>query len=119
MDEFEQGESIGLTILLSENAAGTIPIDTSTLLTIGVLVRHKYRNTDAGTYSLVNGKLVKLSPTADGEVFCDIPPSVSTTLNIGIYEYQITTTETNTDYDGNVRTRMFIDTCFKLNRKKV
>lgn len=123
LDTFEQGESIGRTILLTEVIDGTTTvIDTSTLLTISILVKYRFYRSDysvddAGDYTFAAGTVIKLSPTTGGYIFFDIPPSISATLSIGIYEYQITTTENDATYDGGVRTRVFKGYCFKLIKK--
>ena len=109
MDIYEQGESIDREILLAD---GTTPFDSNDFLTISVQVKRKYSLDDAGTYSIANGKLSRESET--GVVFFDIPPSVSATLPVGIYLYEVTTTETDSDFDGGIRTRVYQGDCFKL-----
>lgn len=121
MDVYIQGKSIDRRIFANDGNGDTVgsALDTSSFLTAEVEVVHKQSGFHAGTYSLANGKLVRESPTADGYLFFDIPPSVTLTMIPGVYELQFTTTETDANYDSSVRTRGAIGGQFRLDKKIV
>jgi len=112
MDTFTRGASIPRTITLTD---GTDNLDTSDFLTIEVKVKHKYYGVDLGTYTLADSEITKETPTTGGQITFIIPATSSTNKSVGVYSYQVTTTETDTDYENNVRTRRLVpDDCFML-----
>lgn len=115
MDKYIQGQSIDRRILLNDNG---IAIDTGIFLTIEVLVRRVCGNYDGGTYTKAAGTLTQESPTTDGYVFYDIPPATSLTMKPGVWLQQLTTTETDANYDGGVRTRTQTGGQFRVIKKR-
>lgn len=113
-DTYIQGQSIPLTINLND---GTNPIDTDTFDTIEIKVANVHNKDDAGTYSVASGNLAQVSPESEGNVFCDIPPTVTETLSPGYYYVQGKTTETDADYDSSERTRMNVEIAFIILEK--
>ena len=115
MDVFARNSDIPRTITLTD---GTDDLDTDGFLTIEVKVRHKKWNTLMGTYTLAGGTVTKESPTTDGQISIYIPPADNEDKPVGVYVYQVTTTETDADYTGSVRTRRLVpEDCFYLKKE--
>jgi len=115
MDAFTRGTSIPRTITLTD---GTDNLDTSDFLTIEVKVRHKKWNTLMGAYTLAASEVTKEDPTTGGQVSIYIPASYSISLPVGVYVYQVTTTETDSNYEDSTRTRRLVPTdCFYLKKE--
>ena len=113
MDSYERGESIPITATLTD---GTNNLNTANFLTIVVLVKHKYRSVSLGSYSLAAGTVTKESPTSGGQITFICEDSETTTPPTGVYEWQVTTTETNEGYEDSTRTRRFRGDCFYLKK---
>jgi len=110
MDNFEKGESISRVVTLT---ADGVPLDTDDFLTIEVKVSNFFLRLVA-TYSLADGTVDKIAPTTDGQIRFIIPETTSSAIRAIRYFYQVKTTETDTDYPGNIRTRMYLGWCFDL-----
>ena len=114
MDSFAQGSSIPRTVTLTD---GTNNLDTSNFLTIEVKVKHRKWRTSLGTYTLAAGEVTKESPTSGGQITFIIPAATSEDGAVGVYEYDVTTTETDADYENSTRTRKLVPAeCFYLKR---
>ena len=105
MDSFARGASIPRTITLTD---GTNALDTANFLTIEVKVRHRKWDTLLGTYTLADGEVTRESPTSGGQITFIIPADTTTDLPVGVYSYQVTTTETDADYEDSTRTRRLV-----------
>jgi len=95
MNTYVRGESIPQTLTLSVDPAG--------LDTIVVTVKHKHSGTQLGSYSLAAGTVTDAGNEADITFICE--DSETTGKPTGVYEYLTVTTETDTDYEDNTRTR--------------
>lgn len=113
MDEYVQGGSIDRTVNLND---GTNPIDTDDFSTIEVIAANTHSGETAGPYSIALANLTKLDPKSEGNVFFDIPPAVSLLMSPGLWDLQVTTTETDADYDSNERTRRYKGPSFILHK---
>jgi len=113
MDSYERGESIPVTTTLTD---GTNNLDTADFLTIVVKVKHKKYSVLLGSYSLAAGTVTKKSPTSGGQITFICEASETATPPTKVYEYQVTTTETDAHYEDNTRTRRFRGDCFYLKK---
>lgn len=112
LDSFDRGEDIyrSATLMIDNVAA-----DTSDFTTIAVEVRHKFSKVVIGSYTLAGGTVQTPAPTSAGIITFIVARSDNESAQTGIYEYEITTTETDADYEDSIRYRKFIGDCFKLN----
>ena len=115
LDEFRQNEDIYREIELSTE--GSVA-DTSGFDTIEVKVVHKETLVVIGTYTVAGGTVTKESPTSAGIISFIVPRSATTNASIGIHEFQVTTTETDADYESGVRQRLGVGDCFVLTAKR-
>ena len=113
MDTFEQGEDILRTVTLTVD--GSVA-DTADFLTIVVRVYHKKNHSEMGSYSVAGGTVTKETPTTAGIITFIVLSTENQSEQTGVYAYEIETTETDTDYPSNRRTRKFIGDCFRLMR---
>ena len=111
IDQFEKGESIPRTITLTSD--GTEPLDTDDFLTIEAKVFNTLVRV-IGTYTLAGGEITALAPATSGRIFFVVPSATTTQIRALKYYCQVITTETDTDYPGNVRTRSWLGWGFKL-----
>ena len=114
MNSYERGESIPVTATLQDDDGGTF--DTANFLTIAVKVKHKRNGVSLGSYSLAEETVTKESPESGGQITFICEDSETATPPTGVYEYQITTTETDADYEDSTRTRRFRGDCFYLKK---
>lgn len=115
MNAYDRGESIPVTVTLTD---GTNDIDNTTFTTIVVKVMHKYLGTLLERYSLAGSTVTRGTPSTDGEITFIVPATTTVDAALGVYEYQVKTTETDTDYESNVRTRVFRGDAFYLKRAR-
>lgn len=111
LDKFEQGEDIYMEFELQ---IGGVATDTDDFLTIEVEIFHKFSRINLDTFTLAGGDVHKAAPTTDGIIWVIIPQSETDDAETGIYQFQITTTETDTNYPANTRYRRCIEDCFIL-----
>jgi len=111
MDAFDRGEDIYRSATLTVDSSA---YDTANFLTIEVVIRHRYTQVTLDTLTLADSEVTKESPTSSGIISFIVPRSVTSTAKTGTYEYEITTTETDTDYADNTRYRKFVGICFYL-----
>jgi len=113
MNDFDRGESIKITVTLTD---GTNNLDTSNFNKIEVKVSHKHLSTELDRFSLADSEVTKETPTSDGQISFVIPQSVTATAALGVYKYQVKTEETDTDCENNTRNRTFVGDCFYLKK---
>lgn len=113
LDIFDRGEDIPRTATLVNSDDSSI-FDTSTFDTIEVSICHKFSRIEIGNYTLAGGTITLEIPTTSGEITWIIADTETDDAQTGIYIYEVTTTETDADYVGGVRTRKFIGDCFIL-----
>ncbi len=111
IDNFEQYEDIYREIPLT---IGGEAVDTDNFLTITVSVYHKKNKTEIGSYSVTGGTVTKEVPTTDGKISFIVSKTENKDATIGIYTHEVTTTETDVDYEGGIRQRKLIGDCFNL-----
>lgn len=113
MDCFVRGfEDIYREIIITDGD-GTV-LDADLFLTIEVIVKHKKHIKRIGTYTLAGSEVVVESGD-DGIISLIIPKEDTEDKPVGVYVYQIKTTETDADYPDSVRTRTLEPTdCFYL-----
>lgn len=111
IDKFDRGEDIyrAATLMIDDAEA-----DTSTFNTIIVEVRHAFSKAVIGSYSLAAGTVERPEPTTAGVITFIVSRSETEDAATGEYEYEITTTETDADYEDSTRYRKFVGTCFYL-----
>lgn len=111
MNNFDRGESIPITVVCNDED-GTA-LDCDNFVTIVVKVTHKHLKTELDRLSLADSEV-----TADGVngITFIIPQSVTATGALGVYEYQIKTTESDSDYENSTRNRTFRGDCFYLKK---
>lgn len=112
LDTFEQGEDIVRTVTLTDDD-GT-PFDTDTFTTIEIDVYQKHSLIKIGEYSLAAGTVEQVAPNVDGVIRFRVQESESEDAQIGVYTYEIITTEVDADFDGATRKRKFKGDCFIL-----
>ena len=111
IDTFEQGEDIFRSVTLTIEGVAT---DTANFTTIGVKVFHKFSKVEIGSYTAGAGTVDTPIPTTDGVITFIISRSENDDVAIGIYSYEVETTEVDADFEGGTRTRKFIGDCFNL-----
>ena len=114
MNSYDRRESIPVTVTLTSD--GTTALDTSNFVTITVKVTHKHLGSSMGRYSLVDSSVTKESPTTDGQITFICEDSETANAPLGVYKYQVKTTETDADYESSIRTRTFVGDCFYLKK---
>ena len=113
LDKFNRGEDIYRESVLEIDGE---PTDTANFTTIAIEVRHKYSKEVLGLYSMAAGTIDTPAPTTSGVITWIIERQDNTdTVQTGIYEYEVTTTELDADYFAGIRYRKFIGDCFILN----
>ncbi len=113
IDTFEQGEDIFREVVLEILKVAT---DTTNFLTIEVDVYHRNQQTKIAELSVTGGTVTKETPTSDGIISFIVPRADTANARTGVYDYEVITTETDTDYTSNVRKRKFVGTCFNLEK---
>lgn len=111
LDTYYQGESIPLTITISDSDGNALDLDS--LDAIEIKVYHKNTHVAIGTYTLAAETVVKTTPDSG---ICDIKINSSDTTDamVGTYRLQTKTTETDTDYEDDTRYRFGQSDAFKL-----
>ena len=106
MNNYVRGESIPNILTLS--------VDPDTLDTIVVTVKHKHHGTQLGVYSLAAGTVTKVGANNQIKIICE----ASETANVptGVYEFSVSTGETDEDYEDNARYRGDRDDLFYLKK---
>ena len=69
---------------------------------------------DARKDTLADSEITALSPATSGRIFFVVPSATTAQIRALKYYCQVITTETDTDYPGNVRTRSWLGWGFKL-----
>ena len=113
MDTYIRGESIGLKITLTL-PSGTV-IDLTTLQTISISVYHSRLGTSLKTGTYAGGEITYFTDGSDGILEFFIEDGLTALANPGAYDYLITVTETDTDFDDNTDTGKQTGTAFYLN----
>lgn len=113
MDSFTSGsEDIPVTVTITSD--GTTALDTSNFTEVSVSVAHKKYNTEIGSYTFTGGTVSKGSPTSDGKVTFIVSRSDTSGEPKGVYEYTITTQESDASYESNIRYRSYTGDCLYL-----
>ena len=113
-NNFDRGESIPVTVNCDDEDGANL--DVGNFVTIVVKVIHKHLQTELDRFSLADSTVTLGSPTSGGNVTFIIPQSVTATAAIGMYEYQVKTTETDASYENSTRNRTFRGDCFYLKK---
>jgi hypothetical protein len=98
IDIFYQGESFNRTITITDSDGNAIDLDTLNEITVEVF--------RAGTYNTIitktlTGGGVEKTDASNGECICYFDKSETESLKPGIYKVEITTQETNTNYEND------------------
>ena len=113
MDSFTRGnEDISRSVTLTSD--GSTAYDTDDFTAISVEVRHKKFGTVIGSYTLAASTVTQESPTTDGIITFIVSRTETASQPVGVYEYEVETIESDTDFESSVRHRSFVDDCFYL-----
>ena len=107
MNAFDRGEDIPITVVCTDEDGAALDCDD--FVTIVTKIQHKHLGSLLDRLSLADSEV-----TANGTsgITFIVPGSVTVSSPLGVYEYQLKTTETDTDYASNTRTRTFRGDCF-------
>ena len=111
MDEFNRGENITLTKVMYDDD-GTTALDAGDFTAIRVKIYHKHLRTELARYTLDDN----VAEDGTSGIVVIIPAATTATATLGVYEYHIRTSETNSDYESNVRTRKYVADAFYLTK---
>lgn len=114
MNDFDRGEPVTITVNCDDEDGDNL--DVSGFNTIIIKVIHKHLGTLLDKLTLGDGEIVISDTPTDGNVTFIVPGSVTASAALGVYKYQIRTSETDTDYNDNVRHRVFSSDAFYLKK---
>ena len=116
MDIFKQKDSIPTDMILKDEDGNIIDLDD--LLDIWVGLFHKLTNNTLSTIQLTLGTVIKVDAAA-GHCRVITNTSVSEWAEIGIYEVETRTSETDAAYENSIRYRGWTAEAFELKKSRL